>query len=556
MRELRRWLLVPVLAAVAALTGCVGIPSSGPVQAGDVVGDAAPPDFEVLPDGPTPGSDPLTLLSDFMQAVRSPANNFAIAHEFMTPAMAEQWNPNAATWVRRGGAEITPGAGNDLVYSFTSSSLVDERGRFTLTPPTSQVFTFSFEQVGGEWRISSAPPGIVLTQNSFDVVFKPVSLYFFDPGFEFLVPDVRWVPIRARVNDRVVRLLLEGPAEWLAQSVINEFPDGSALAPEGVVVNGSTATVALSAEAAQADAEQLARMRQQLAVTLGVATVELSFGGGVGTSGPASSALVDPQVDGTVLVGTGSAFGFASGDEVLPVGTLSSRIVAAGADAVTLLGQRVAALRADGVLYRGEAGSDGLTALDPALPEPLPPSIDPYGFVWAVPASSAAGLTVYGPDGLGEALPNGLPVDARVVSLDVSRDGTRLLVSFINTVGQPELWIYGIVRGQDGVPVALGSGLPLLLTTTPIDAAWVDESNVVVLAGDGGEATVTAFEVGGPSTNLGTVAGAVQVVGGNQGTDGIRVLTADGDVLQTRGRTWQSTGITAAFLGVQQGRDR
>jgi hypothetical protein len=67
---------------------------------------------------------------------------------------------------------------------------------------------------------------------------------------------------------------------------------------------------------------------------------------------------------------------------------------------------------------------------------------------------------------------------------------------------------------------------------------------------------VTAFQVGGPTTDLGRVPGATEVVGGNQGTDGIRVLTADDAVLQTRGRTWQSTGIQALFLAVQQGRDR
>ncbi len=517
----RRWLLLPALLVIAVLAGCVGIPTSGSVQVGGLINDEDATDLEVLPDGPTPGSDPTTLLADFMQAVRSPASNFAIAQEFMTTELAAAWDPNAQTTIRRGPSEIALGSGTDLEYVFTSTAFVDERGRYTETPPSQQRLTYAFAQEDGEWRISAAPAGIVLTENSFDVVFRAETLYFFDPDYNYLVPDLRWVPVRATANDRVVRLLLEGPAEWLAQSVVSEFPDGTTLETDGVEVSSNSATIHLSVEAAQASELQLTRMREQLAATLGITTIVLSIGGGVGTSGATATATVNPQVDGSVLIGTGDGFGYSDGDGgVVPIPTLSSRIVTAGADAATIFAQRIAAFRADGIVYVTSTSTDTVPVDD--RPGLLPPALDPYGFVWTVPSTSAAGIAVHGLDGAGGPVLNGLAADTRVVSMDVSRDGTRLLLSMVNGIGQPELLVAGIIRGEDNVPVSVGSSLPLLLTANPVDAAWVDDSRVVVLTGADDATTAIEFQVGGPSTSLGSVPGAVQVVGGNGGGEGIR----------------------------------
>lgn len=554
---MRRWLIVPVLVVTAVLGGCAGIPTSGSVQVGGVIDTDSEvlPDFEVQPSGPTPGSDPATLLNDFMQAVQSPAGGFAIAKEFMTTQFAALWDPNAQVTIRRGPSEVTPTLGTDLDYVFTSTAWVDAQGRYTETPPSEQRLVYSFTQVGGEWRISGAPPGIVLTVNSFDAVFRAVPLYFFDPAYNYLVPDIRWAPVRSTQYERAVRLLLEGPAEWLSQSVVSEFPAGTTLEIGGVVVNSTSATVFLSPEAAQATALQLSRMRQQLAATLGVATVELSIGGGVGQAGNASTAIVDPSVDGTLLIGTGDAFGYPGADEIVPLPDLSGRIVGAAADAVTVFGQRMAAFRAGGVVYATTTSSDAVVLIDDR-PGVLAPSLDPYGFVWTVPSASAAGIAVHDLEGNGVQLANGLAPDARVVSIDVSRDGARLLLTMVNGVGAPEVVVYGIIRGDDNVPVGVGSSFPLLATGLPIDAAWVDDANVVVLTSNPDGPVAIAYEIGGPSAVLGSVPDAVQVVGGNLGRDGIRVLDAAGDVLQLRGRNWQATDLEAAYLGVQQGRER
>jgi hypothetical protein len=46
--------------------------------------------------------------------------------------------------------------------------------------------------------------------------------------------------------------------------------------------------------------------------------------------------------------------------------------------------------------------------------------------------------------------------------------------------------------------------------------------------------------------------GGTAIVGGNGASDGLRVLTSDGDIFRPRGTSWQRTGISAEMLGTQQ----
>lgn len=98
---------------------------------------------------------------------------------------------------------------------------------------------YSFTKVDGEWRITSAPDGIVLEQSLFETVFDEHALQFFDPQWSTFVPDLRWFPSGSSTATRVVTALLDGPSAWLAQSVTTAFPDGTKLARSSVpVTNG------------------------------------------------------------------------------------------------------------------------------------------------------------------------------------------------------------------------------------------------------------------------------------------------------------------------------
>ena len=67
----RRSRLLAVAAAVGALllTGCAGIPSSGPVRVGDQVrADRTEPFTRVLPASPAKGASPLEIVNGFLTA--------------------------------------------------------------------------------------------------------------------------------------------------------------------------------------------------------------------------------------------------------------------------------------------------------------------------------------------------------------------------------------------------------------------------------------------------------------------------------------------------------
>ncbi len=70
----RRGILSGVILALAlVLSACAGLPTSGPVNAGnDADADVAPPDFSFLPDHPQPGATPEEIVEGFIRAGSGP----------------------------------------------------------------------------------------------------------------------------------------------------------------------------------------------------------------------------------------------------------------------------------------------------------------------------------------------------------------------------------------------------------------------------------------------------------------------------------------------------
>ena len=551
----------PLVAALAvsvvvALAGCVGIPTSGGVNDGAIIDGQTAPEFVVLPNDPIPGSTQQQILADFMQAVTSPQNGYQVAKKFLTVDLAATWNPDASAIIRTTTATAETTSADTMTYSFSSKATVDPLGQFQEARDASaQVLTFGFAQEDGEWRISQAADGIVLSQSGFDTAFRKQALYFFDPSYAYLVPDVRWFPARQTSSRRVVEALLAGPAPWLQQAVTTAFPDATTVGgvtaePDGVVVD-------LSTEALSSDAGARDRMRQQLVATLDKPNVSLTVRGlELATPDATGDRAVIPTVDPAVLVGAGgTAFGFDGGSGITAIKGLSDQVVAAGAVTADLSSdkQSVAFSNAAGAVYVALAGDSDATLID-GQPGHAAPAIDPFRFVWSAFAADASTLTTWKVDGSPPHAIPGLPADNAIVSMDVSRDGARLLLLLATPVG-PRLIVAGIIR-QDNVPVALGQtfvDLPIG-PEAPLDATWVDDRTVAAVAADAdGHSIVTAFEIGGPSVSLGRVDGATTIAGGASGTDGLRVLTADGEIWRPRGSEgWVSTGIQASFLATKQ----
>jgi hypothetical protein len=265
--------------------------------------------------------------------------------------------------------------------------------------------------------------------------------------------------------------------------------------------------------------------------------------------------VVNPSVESAVLVGTKTAFGFAAESGITPIDRVSTIITTAGGTAATLSGdhQYAAFLDSNGNAFVAGAAANGPGRTLDSRGGLAAPTIDPFRYLWSAQAASAATLTTFDFEGTEHPVQSGLSPDARIVSMALSRDGTRILL-FLSTANGPELIISGIIRGTGNVPVRLGDPLTLSAPSgQPLSAAWVDDRTVASVSKGSGGADVTVFQVGGPSTALGQLPDAVSLTGGNGGTEGLRVLRSSGEIWRPQGSAgWVATGLSASFLGTKQ----
>jgi hypothetical protein len=551
----RRALLAPValLGAALLLAGCANIPTGGGISKVSI--DSTGRDAPLLsqPEDPVKGASQEQILDGFIKAGRNSKANYQIARDYLSDDFRNKWNPNAGVLISSSSFDPTVVDSDDLQLSVSVSASIDADGHYAIADVShTQQLRFTFQKDSkGEWRISDAPDGTILPPSRFGTIFKPYDLYFFDPTFQYLVPDRRWYADFTQVPTRIVRALLAGPPDWLQGVVVSAFPGGTELtgAP---VIDSSRATVDLTSQVSSESGTGKRRMTQQLTqslITLGAPTVSITVGGFpvAVTDGP------EPAVFESVLsdpVGFHKGvFGTLVGGAVRPlpgIGTAINKLTLAGA-AVGRNGDQVATLSNSGVsIVRGEAAAvhldsrNGLTV----------PSMDPEGFVWSVPTTRPGAIVAF--DTANRPHPVAFSLDGRVATMSVSRDGTRLLMA-VQTSSGPKLLIAGIIRDKDMVPTALGPPVFLPIGSDPLlSAAWVGSGTVVALTQSGSSADVTSFDLGGLRQSLGSVPRGVMIVGGN-GSSGIRVLAASGAVYGPSGSFgWQDTGLNASFLASQQ----
>ncbi|MCI2958054.1 LpqB family beta-propeller domain-containing protein [Agromyces atrinae] len=565
MRELRsslaRWALA--LVAVVALSGCTGIPSSGPVQQGQPGAVEESIELDVIARGPQRDATQQQILDGFILAAASPRNNYQIARDFLTPAFASDWHPEAGVTIDLNFETRSFTATSDTSIRVAASPIasVTSTGQYREEEPGSPVpLDYEFEQVDGQWRISVAPPGVLTDEATFAQVFAKHALYFFDPAFEYLVPDLRWFPRqRESTQTSIVKALLAGPSEWLGPGVVTAFPDSVRLRSEAVPVSSGVATVDLSGDASN-EVVALQRMQLQLASSLesvrSIRSVDLSFNGVVEALSPLVPEPVEtPRVDARALVSAGGAFGFLSlqSQSVTEIPELSDEIEALEPEQVTLgVGGTVAAVLSEAGVSRVQAGSE--SELLDERPGLIAPALDGYGVVWSVPAGDPGALSWFAPDGSSGTIDPGWPEGTTMVALNVSRDGTRML-AVLSGGSVAHLFVASIQRADAaGAPASLGTPFDLVsVEGDALDATWIDPLNVAALVSVGGEETIVAVqEIGGRSSSRSGAVSGVSIVGGNTQRE-LRILTAAGEVAVQSGLGWQTRAGSVSLLATQQG---
>ncbi|HSP51309.1 MAG TPA: LpqB family beta-propeller domain-containing protein [Cryobacterium sp.] len=554
----RNRMLAGLVALAVALTGCAGIPRDGGVREGQAVQPGSTPAPVFLPSRPQKDASPEAILRGFIDAATSPDNDYAIAREFLAPNYSGSWEPDTGVTVDdASGRSIVAVGEGQMQFSVNPVAEVDERGEYReVESPTAVALRYQFVQVGGQWRIGAAPNGTVVDRNIFQDVFTAQALYFFDPGFSYLVPDLRWYPRGGATLTKIVNGLLAGPSPWLTGAVVTAFPDGTKLTADAVQVIARDAKVDLNSEALNADRVTLQRMKAQLANSLppGLsATITVNRNMQDIADLNANAPTVNPRVDARALILREGEFGFlaASGSAISPIAGLSGSIVALGPTAVTLSpGQTAAAVLNTSGVFGVRVGDDPVP-LDPR-PGLIAPSIDNYGFVWSVPAARPGELIVYGPNGEATAVPTPWPEASAIQSLRVSRDGTRLIALLQN--GKDSRFVVTAITRDKSTPVALGDAVLLAAPGgTAVDAAWIDELTVACLTRlPGGEERIVALQLGGLGTRLESAPDSVTMVGSNNLRD-LRALSSTGGLLVQRGAGWQERLGGVTLLATQQG---
>jgi Lipoprotein LpqB beta-propeller domain/Sporulation and spore germination len=553
----RRLQLAGILTALAlVMTGCSSIPSDSAVRAGQPVepDDNPPPIF--LPSLPEKGGSPESIVRGFIGAASSPEDNYAIARKFLT--IDSTWDPNAGVTVDDGSARPAIALDDKTVQlSVNPVAEVDATGVYGEVESPAPVFLrYHLAQVGGEWRITEAPPGIVMDRSTFSQVFSPEALHFFDPSFRYLVPDLRWYPRGPTAPTRIVKGLLAGPSPWLVGAVATAFPSGTKLIADAVQVVARDAKVDLTSEALSADRVTMQRMRAQLGNSLPTGlTVSITINQNSQdiTESETNAPIVNPRVDTRALVLRDGAFGFLAptGETLTPIPGLSESISTMNPRAVTLSpGQTVAAVLADGGVHRVTVG-DPAELLDPRQGL-VPPSVDTFGFVWSVPAERPGELFVYNTAGAAIAVPTPWPEATSINALRVSRDGTR--VAALLRTGTDTRLIVAAVKRDKNVPVGLGD--PEALATIegmPLDATWIDDLTVASLSQlPNGEERIVAQQIGGVRTSIASAPDTVSLTGGNTMRE-LRALSAAGGLLVQRGVGWQVRIGGIDVVATQQG---
>ena len=485
------------------LAACAQIPRSGPVgkSTDESAGNPDAPVF--FPLGPRGGSSPESILEGFYSAGSGYEDDYAVARQYLTQAASVAWKPDQRALVFRSARVVKTGVENVYNYQLDLSYSVDADGVATQLPEgTTENIPATLTQVDGEWRISKIPDGTAIPEETFKVIYAANPIYFYDPSFKYVVPDIRWF-IKKKTVKAMTSALLAGPAPYLRGAVVSAFPSGIQLARESVPVVSGAAQVDLTAkELVESSNEDRLRMQTQLALTFrtqpDVVNVELR----------ADQDLVRVDDNGSVLPPVRDvnipARQIAVSDNQLvryennrisplpdmqPVGALGPR-----SPAESPVSQAAAFLNGSRTTLYSVLPGQPARALT-TRSTVTHPSFDRNDWVWTAGpgASGATEVVSYRPSGVAEganvptvSLTPSWLVGRAVKDFRVSREGVRALV-ISEQNGKTKVQVAGIVRNSDGTPRDLTAPITLPTPRNPDQGVWVNDTTVAVMKASANE---------------------------------------------------------------------
>jgi hypothetical protein len=498
-RQVLGALVLGLLASFAA-AGCgVGLPDDGPVVEARTSGSGTRADaMAINPLGPQPGQSPSQVVKGFLDAMRATPIRDDVARQFLAAQARSTWNPDETIIYDSASLPRPSAEGGDLVdVTLTGADRIDERGSWQ-GAITEDELRFSVIEENGEFRIDTLPDSLIVPQDWYAQRFRQVSLYFFDPTSQVLVPDPVFVPRAADLASTLVRRLIAGPAPELTDYARNLLPAGADPEISVPVDDDGLATVDLEGDVPSLVDRGL--LVAQLAWTLrqdsSVERLRVRVDG----------TPVTPAGQSEVSVTTGEAFApFVAEANPLLFGLAEGRMVAGGAQNLVAVsgpfGQTDLGLRSiTSDLSASQAAgvtSDGSTMYvgpvrDAAAATPvvtgasdlLVPAWDFADRLWMVDRRPDGAVVSYLREGLIEEIHIEGVTDGDVKSFLVSRDGSRF-VAVVRGANEDVIVVSrlrqdGEGRVVDALParqVDVEGGLGLKIR----DIAWLSPTSIVVL---------------------------------------------------------------------------
>jgi len=514
--------------------GCATLPTRGqalPVRE-PASGNGQGADFpQLIPAPPGKGWSPEQIVSGFLAASGSFAQNHAYARKYLAPQAARTWDPGQAVTVVSGPIKTklvhTPehvtgqppdthrGASVQVYGAQVASISASGQYQQVASGPAPKT-VFKLTKINGQWRILNPPNRLLLSNSEFHRVYQPRNLYYFNSDSTILVPDPVFVPLQATTTDlatQLVKALLQQPLGWLQGATQTSLPPGTRLMGD-VKIEGSGAVVNLGGTIIGASATTIEDVAAQLVWTLtspsygpsAITSVRLEFNGEPqaipGATGgialrknpayarmapvPSSDAgLFFVASDGTVqtLPASGSAspqavHGAAGNGSVL----MSAIAVAPARDDAPDTPQYLAGISGHGrVIQIGELSRNAqLRAWQPGG-KVTSLSWDRDSNLWA---ATSKGVWLLRPGGR-PPIAVDLPFDGsqRVAMLRVAPDGVRVAM-VVTGQDHPQVMVGAIAHSgaaaSIGTPVQVGAKV-----ADPAAVSWYDADNLAVLASVG-----------------------------------------------------------------------
>ncbi|WP_141012751.1 LpqB family beta-propeller domain-containing protein [Nocardioides sambongensis] len=470
--RLRRLLALGGLVLALGLAGCVGLPEDGPIvtEDADVEQDTQQAlDIDARP--PVEGASRLQVVTGFLDAMTAWPIQTSVAKEYLTADAADVWSPETSTVVYSD-AQPPQQAGVEVTVELTGADLIDEVGSWRgALPRRDQTLRFPMAIEDGEFRIAAPPDALVVPAGWFQQRFQQVSLYYFTPNAQTLVPEPVFLPQGDQLATSLVSALLSGPPAGLRDVVRSFMPEDVSIGLSVPVSESGVAEINMIGEAPRPSTAEAELMVAQMAWTLRQAPDITAFRirmdgedirvpGGATLHSVQAGARFDPKGAGisTALYGlhrgrvvTGAPADLGPVDGPFGTGRYQMRSVGVapdGSQAIGITGDGTTALRSSIVASdTGEPADvdEVLTGVDLARP-----TWDVAGGVWLLDRRPGGAVLWRVWNGRTEQVRIPGMTGRDVSQILASRDGTRLIAVVRRPSGGDAILSVRIVLGAGG----------------------------------------------------------------------------------------------------------